>query len=404
MWSTNAAALSCPTTQHRRAVLIERGRDGSSAAARALHDDGYDVALCEHSEDALARLREQHADVIVINVSSGGTEAFDLRRAQAEDPSLADIPIVLSADGRQLKGRGVADVYVERPFGTGELLVAVERALLKRERRALAERLEKTERLAMLGTVAASVGHELNNPLTFAMGNYDLAESAIRGFLQGVREPSGVPSRGGDVAGASLQVRLEAVLACFHDGKVGLDRVRRMVDKLADLARGSAGAHRLLSMREVLEASLAMARGELNDRAIVSFRYAPIDPVLGDEPRLGQLFVNLLVNAAQSIPQGHASSNHIRVALYQEGAVVVVEVEDTGGGMSRTQLARIFEPFFTTKAEHGTGLGLPICREIVEEHGGRLDVESTPGEGSRFTVRLPSATPEPVPLSGTRPF
>ena len=122
---------------------------------------------------------------------------------------------------------------------------------------------------------------------------------------------------------------------------------------------------------------------------------ARLAELVGDEPRLGQLFLNLLVNAAQAIPPGNAASNGIHVVTYREGTMVVVEIEDTGGGMSKTQLSRIFEPFFTTKAEGGTGLGLPICRTIVDEHGGELDVQSELGRGSRFTVRLRGAPDRP---------
>ena len=137
-----------------------------------------------------------------------------------------------------------------------------------------------------------------------------------------------------------------------------------------------------------------MARGEFADRAVVTCEYDTVSGVMGDGPRLGQLFVNLLVNAAQSIPPGQASSNRIHVALYEDDGFVVVEIEDTGGGMSKTQLSRIFEPFFTTKAERGTGLGLAICRDIVEAHGGELEAESELGRGSRFRVRITAARDE----------
>jgi signal transduction histidine kinase len=114
--------------------------------------------------------------------------------------------------------------------------------------------------------------------------------------------------------------------------------------------------------------------------------------VLGNETRLTQVFLNLVVNAAQSIPEDWTEHRHIFVATRLDGNVAVVEVRDTGRGMTPVQKDRIFEPFFTTKGRiGGTGLGLAICKEIVQSHGGVIEVASEIGRGSSFIVRLPGA-------------
>ncbi len=388
MRSANTA-LAWETASRQRVLLVDCDRDGAPLVSCVLASDGYTVDPCGTAAEAFASLNERPADVIVLDTRGArdstrqvGSFAARLRA----DPVLGRIPIVAIYD--QGKTRPGADISLIRPFSSGELLVAIERALLRAERRALAERFEQTERLAMLGTIAASIGHELNNPLAFAMGNMDLAEDA----LDAVRAAASVAGQGApDDAQERLRQGLRALGTCLQEGRSGLRCVRAMVADLAGLTRRRSAARHLVDVRHVLESSLRIAKGQICDHAIVTCDYGETSGVMGDEPRLGQLFLNLLVNAAQAIPPGHASSNSIHVVTHQEGSTVVVDIEDTGAGMTKTQLSRIFEPFFTTKAEGGTGLGLPICRSIVDDHGGKLEVHSELGHGSRFSVRLPGA-------------
>lgn len=389
MRSTNTA-LAWQTASRQRVLLVGRAGDAAPSVSCVLASDGYVVEPCGTTAEAIDSLNERPADVIVVDTKGTRDSARDVRSFAARlraDPALGRIPIVAIYD--QGKTRPAGDVSLIRPFSSGELLVAIERALLRAERRALAERFEQTERLAMLGTIAASIGHELNNPLAFVMGNMDLADDAldaVNAAADGLGE--GPPNDARD----RLRQGLRTLSACLKDGRSGLRCVRTMIADLAALTRRRSAERRLVDVSRVLESSLRIAKGQIADHAIVTCEYGETSGVMGDGPRLGQLFLNLLVNAAQAIPAGHAAANSIHVLTFQEGPMVVVEIEDTGGGMSKTQLSRIFEPFFTTKPENGTGLGLPICRSIVDEHGGSLEVHSEVGRGSRFSVRLPAAS------------
>lgn len=388
MRSANTA-LALQTSVPQRVLLVEPECDGGPSLSCALTIDGYVVDPCRTITDAIRSLNERPADVIVLDmkgVKDSAREVAGFASRLRTDQVLGRIPFVAIYD--QGKTRPGGDVVLIRPFSAGELLVAIERALLRAERRALADRFEQTERLAMLGTIAASIGHEVNNPLAFAMGNFDMAEESLETLGAAVEEACTETS---DEVGARLLRSLETLVVCVKEGRSGLSRVRTMIADLAALTRRRSAEHRLVDVRRVLESSLRIAKGQLADHAIVTCEYGETSCIMGDEARLGQLFLNLLVNAAQSIPAGNAATNSIHVVTYQEDATVVVAVEDTGGGMSKTQLSRIFEPFFTTKADRGTGLGLPICRTIVDEHGGELDVRSELGRGSRFSVRLPAA-------------
>jgi CheY-like chemotaxis protein len=156
-----------------------------------------------------------------------------------------------------------------------------------------------------------------------------------------------------------------------------------------------------VDLARVLETSMAIALTEVRHRARLDKRVGPLPLIPGDEARLGQVFVNLLVNAAQAIPAGSIDLNRITVTAEVRGPFVAVEVADTGAGITPELRARVFEPFFTTKdAASGTGLGLAISQNIVQEHGGRIELESTPGRGSLFRVLLPltaPALPSPMP-------
>jgi signal transduction histidine kinase len=178
-----------------------------------------------------------------------------------------------------------------------------------------------------------------------------------------------------------------------RDCRSGLDRIRIIVRDLHKLSRRPGDECTSVDLGSLLESAISMAWSEIKPRAEVVRSYEPDVKVLGNEARLGQVLVNLLVNAAQSIPHGLRDRQHIHVACRRDGPFAIVEVRDTGSGMTPVQKERIFEPFFTTKGQRGgTGLGLAICKEIVEGHGGAIDVTTELGQGSAFTVRLPVTT------------
>ncbi len=166
-----------------------------------------------------------------------------------------------------------------------------------------------------------------------------------------------------------------------------------------------------LDIHGVLESAVRMARNELGQRARVVLDLQSVPPIMGNEGRLGQVFLNLIVNAAHAIPEGKAAQNTITLRTRSEGQMVVVEVEDTGTGIPPDILPRIFDAFFTTKPVGvGTGLGLAICHRLLTAMNGRVDVESQVGVGTTFRVFLPRArtgqtreTPVVAPLPAAPP-
>lgn len=241
------------------------------------------------------------------------------------------------------------------------------------ERKRLEQTLRTSERLAALGTLAAGVAHEMNNPLCYVLANLDFA---LRALPEG---PTRAP------AGAGW----EDLLAALRDARAGAERMRGVVRDLRLLSRADDETLGPVDVEATLEGALAMVRHELRHRARLVTQYGGVPPVHGNASRLGQVFLNLLVNAVHAIPEGAADANQIRLATRAEGQEVVIEIQDSGHGIEPHVLPRIFDPFFTTKPLGvGTGLGLSISHRIVSSLGGRLEVDSAPGRGSTFRVVL----------------
>jgi signal transduction histidine kinase len=362
-------------------LLVEDDRSIRVVLQGILEDEGYRVTVAENGRRALERLRSSAVpDLIVLDLRMPVMDGWEFRAAQKSDPTLARIPVLaVSADGSAKAAAIDAQAYLRKPLNTDALLNAIGRILGEADRQDLLRRLEEAERFAALGRLAASVGHEINNPLAYVSMNVDLAVTQLDQYFG--RGDRGVFSAG-----------LANLPVLFHECRVGLDRIRDVVKDLQRLSRQSEVRRDTFSLNDLLDESLAMARNQVTHRARVRKFYGNTDPVVGDRSALGQVLLNLILNAAQALPEGHAESNEVTLRTYMQGATVTVEVSDTGAGISPQVLPHIFDPFFTTKPiGEGTGLGLAVSCRIVADHGGRIDVESEVGRGSLFRVALPIA-------------
>jgi PAS domain S-box-containing protein len=246
------------------------------------------------------------------------------------------------------------------------------------------QRANEALRLAGIGTLAAGVAHEINNPLASVVGNLAL----VRERVSSIRE------RGG---GPEIMRFAEEWLEPIVDAEDGARRVRDIVAELRVFARADA-ARGPVDVARAMRSALSLAQSEIQHRARLVTRIVEVPAVRGSEGRLAQAFANVLVNAARAIPEGASQENEIRVEVRAGEGEVVAEVADTGVGMTQEVRARIFEPFFTTRdIGEGSGLGLAVTHAIVTAMHGRIDVDSAPGAGSRFRITLP-ASREPLPV------
>ncbi|PYN41729.1 MAG: hypothetical protein DMD95_18640 [Candidatus Rokuibacteriota bacterium] len=332
-------------------------------------------------------------------------------------------------------------------------------------RRQAERALRQSDRMASLGTLAAGVAHEINTPLTYVVTNLALVAGRLSAQAPDARAagaaPAGLETRVAETEDALALVRagLDSLLgftrrlpdelrhefgnalttsvyalgmveqqlgalskeACtthpapgdapvpldvlLQQARDGVERVRAIVRDLKTFSHPDDESAGPVDLHRVLRSAINLASVEVRGRASIQTDFEAVPHVLGNEARLGQVFVNLLVNAAQAIPEGVADRNEIRVVTRSDAAGrAVVEVRDTGSGIAPELLGRLFDPFFTTKPVGiGTGLGLSICHGIVIALGGELSVESELGRGSTFRVALPPIAPSADALVQSAP-
>ena len=315
---------------------------------RAFHEDGTPFPVPEQPSETSLRTGRAVSDVVM----------------RIESPAKQQRWISLNA-------RPVTEPGEPRPYAS---IVTFRDITMQRE---LADRLANHQRLVTTGTLAAGVGHEINNPLAYMLTNVALALEELEELAEGS------PSR-----------RLSEIVTMLESAREGGERVKRIVRGLKSLARENTELSPV-DLGMIVRAAMPMTSHELRTRATVELDLPTGALVTGDDSRLSQVVINLVINAAQAFATADPTRNRIIVRARVEGDVVL-EVIDNGPGIAPDVLPRIFDPFFTTKdIGVGTGLGLSISHGIIAALGGQLTCETEVGRGTTFRIRLPTAAPAP---------
>ena len=270
------------------------------------------------------------------------------------------------------------------------------------EKLVMQARLVQADRLSSMGLLAAGVAHEINNPLSYVLFNVQtLTEDLPKLVTTASRCYAALRERLGDEEAARIAGEgawtlepevAQDVVARTADALDGIQRIKEIVRGLGTFSRVEQTERALVNLRSAIECAVGMARNEIKYRATLVTDFGEVPSVLASEGKLSQVFLNLLINAAHAIDEGHPADHQITIRTWSEGDTVFAEVADTGKGIPPANLKRIFEPFFTTKPLGvGSGLGLAICRNILAEFGGDIRVSSEVGKGTSFEVRLPAA-------------
>lgn len=295
--------------------------------------------------------------------------------------------------------------YMLKPFDLlaiqHRVKLALEQRRMRTERMRLQAMLVQADRLASLGTLAAGVVHEVNNPLAYIIANLEFLQTRLPALHAGIKGRT-------ELNGSELHIlerQLGMVQDTLRDVYEGADRMRLLVREVKAFAHGTVEDMGMVDLRAVLEAALKMASVHLRRHATVVRDYGDVPAVRASGPRMAQVFLNLLLNASHALKDSNGEGTlSVRLRTGDRGEAIV-EVSDTGCGIAPEHLPRMFEPYFTTKtAGEGTGLGLFICRSLVESFGGHITVESTLGRGTTFRITLPPCVENVmrVPQSATR--
>jgi signal transduction histidine kinase len=346
-------------------------------------------------------------DEVVLVFDPQGRILFRNRAARALSDMVSSLaPLAHDALGQRetlgLRLRmGLRDLsIVARPLeGRGALLIAREVA----PERAGEATLFQSEKLASLGLLSAGIGHEINNPAAFVLANLRALSEQIEAFTEraplAMSDARGEPTPFASNEGA-LDAFIDAARVTIAESIEGMSRIHAIARELRAQTRGDDAVATLVDVNAAVESALLMLRGELRDSVRVERHLGAKQRVRSTPSRIGQVFLNLILNAAQALDGAPLESSRIQVRSFDQGGDVVVEVWDSGPGIAPTILPRIFDPLFTTKPVGvGTGLGLPIAREIVRAAGGELSAESVPGSGATFRVRLPVSLDAPEPAT-----
>jgi signal transduction histidine kinase len=349
-------------------LVIEDDDDLAEALMMLLQEHGHRARRAANGLEALAILRngDQLPDTIVLDLRMPVMNGWEFRLEQKKDPALAPIPVIaVSADNSAQAQAIHSDAMLSKPIDGAQLLSTLQSVTEKCRTDALSQQAQ----VMALGKLAAGVAHEINNPLSYILGNLSLLDEHVR------TGKNPFPP--------------EEVQALVDETLQGARRIAQVVRDMQTFSYIRDEHPEITDLRNVADSVLSISAATLRGRAQVIRGYDKPVMVRGPPARLAQLFLHLVLNAVDAMSESNPPRNQLTVRLRTEGDRAIAEFLDTGKGIPAGILGRIFEPFFTTKAPRSTGLGLYVCKRIVNQLDGDLTVESEVGSGSTFRVSLP---------------
>ena len=406
-----------------QALVVEDDAQVRSFVSFVLAEDGWEVSEAESAEEAFTVLGVCDWALVVCDVNLGGEDGFSVLRRFKE--KLPNTQVVLitgngSAVGAMNATAFGAFDYLLKPCDLDVLELRVERALERRtflrnarrykedlenrnielaQRKTELERLQAqlvhNEKMASLGQLAAGVAHELNNPAGFIFSNMMLLPDYLSGLERVLSSYAEIPlpaDAAAHINEIKRDVRYDSILSDLSsiaaDSYSGAERIRDVVQNLRLFSRLDEAEFKQVDLHEGIDSTVRLLSKYYSSRFITLRRdYGALPPVNCYAGQLNQVWMNLLINAAQAIGE---VVGEVRIKTRCERETVIASISDTGKGIAPEHLQRIFDPFFTTKPiGEGTGLGLSITHGIVDRHCGTIEVESIPGQGATFTVSIP---------------
>jgi signal transduction histidine kinase len=380
--------------------------------SRALCADKHNVVAVASAKEAFEQLAQTRFDLLIVDKNlpdgSGLSVVEAARNLRLDSESIVITGYSDTDSAIQAVALGVFR-YVRKPFDLDALKVDISRALeTGRLRRALAQRTAQlelananledalskareaenrrvqAERLATIGSLAAGVAHEINNPLSMLSMSIPYAASELDTILR---------TQMVEAAPDEAVAELGRLAKALRQTQEAVEFLIGLSSDLHSLGKPVSPQPRPVKIADVVGSALRLVRHQLKHKARIVVDVPEELTVRGQQRRLVQVFINLLTNAGRAVRERGPDQNEISVCGRLEGQRAVIEVSDTGVGIAPEDLDHIFDRFFTTAEDtaEGAGIGLAIVREIVDDHGGAIDVRSAVGEGTRFTLRLPAA-------------
>lgn len=423
------------TEKARERILVVDDDRSNLATLGSLLQPHFDVLAAPSGERALQIAASvPQPDLILLDVLMPGMDGYEVFARLRDNPATRDIPVIfvtgLDSPEEEEKGLELGAVdYITKPYRPPIILARVHAQLeLKHVRDRLenqniyleaevARRIEENQRvqlqlmqsdkLAAVGQLSAGIAHEINNPVGFVTSNLGSLDRYLQDIFEilDAYEALEEVCTSGEAALSKLRelkkrkdigFLREDIGKLLSESRQGLARVAKIVSDLKSFSRAENKDWQWTNLHDELDSTLNIVWNEIKYHCTLNKEYGDIPEVYCIPSQINQVLLNLLVNAAQAIPQ----KGEITIRTGQTGGEVFIAIADTGTGIPPENMSRLFEPFFTTKpVGKGTGLGLPISYGIVKNHKGRIEVESTVGKGTTFTVWLP-IKPQPEAVEG----
>ncbi len=390
-------------------LVVDDDPDVRESIEMLLEDEGYEVESCGDGGQAWELIhREPLPDLMILDLMLPRMDGWEFRSRQRADSELAKIPVIaISADSSPKASAIHADAFLHKPVRASDLLDTVDRVLVERGCWKPAEEIENVYRLGLLGALTASIEHELRNPLACLVTNTQLADETapqIRAVLQAARRssPDPVVQRTCDEV-EHLVVELGAMV---HDTRIGADRIYDILEAMGKMARARTERRAAVALVPLLEAAVRLVSGQLRRRArlVCDFRDPP--PVSGDETRLLQVFLGLLVNVTLPAQPTPVAARQIRVSVYGADQKAVVELVEEVDAQAEASAVPAYAAAAAAAAEAASwaleprtdkALCLAICRSILGSYGGSIEVAAGEGGGQSVKVVLPALDPAHMP-------
>ncbi len=362
------------------------------------------VSAVHNANDAIEIFAKNSFDVALIDINLPDYDGRDLlRQFLKQDPELlvAMITGQNSAQDAVIALREGAFGYFTKPFALEEIIHDVKDAI---EKRSLSRKLKisqaqviQQEKMAIIGQLAAGVAHEINNPVGFINSNLTTLRKYFCRLQEFISAQDAAlqnsPATGLEELRKNLKINyiLSDTDDLINESQDGAERITKIVQDLKLFSRQDSGQKEMADINEIIASALNIAWNELKYKCTINKNLADLPMTLCSPQKLSQVFINILVNGAHAI----AKNGEINIGSRQDGNNIIITITDTGCGMPEEVAAKIFDPFFTTKeAGKGTGLGMSVAAEIIKNHEGCIEVESTPGKGTTFRVIIPIKSKE----------
>ena len=387
--TTPAAVEHAPSESKATKVLVVDDNPEILNFTKGLLSKDHAVFVASNGQDGLTLAQQELPDVIVTDTRMPKLDGTGLIRALREDPRLAQIPTIILTARNQVTDREAAresgaDMVMDKPFNPRELRTAIQELFAKQHRQASTFMNEQARSFEI---ISAGLAHEMHNPLAYIKNaNFVIGESARK-----VLEASINTDLSAEDKEKKIQKAKDKIDKMIPVADRGIKKVEQLVALMRRYAREGYSSDAVdMNIDESISDVLAMIAPKDNKEVSIEPDLAAPEAIIKGVPEeLQQAITNLTQNAVDAVGKG----GHVWVRTRPESRNVRIEIADDGPGIPREAMARIFTPFFTTKeVGKGMGLGLTITRQVIKQHGGTLDVDSTLGQGTTFTIRLPLAS------------